>query len=262
MGLHIGKQRIPVFGPEIRVSFLLLAAALARPALSATGPLEVPAAEVLAAVSAQYAAVSNVSCTVRRDAADGKGGKAETMSHVVWARGDRMNVRIVKPFERRVVIDGATVQVKGKGDATPAIYQATNQTPTQVANLRSVPGSPEESLAPLAGLTAADRPAGAPFARSVAFSETGAASPAAVLHLDSAGRVAKIDFMGEDGQGAPSSSVTFHGAFEALPGVWFFRRVETEAKLDGRSLKMVSRFDKFVVNGELPASIFDPKAFF
>ena len=261
MGLHICNARIPVFGPGFRVFVLTLSLLFARTAISAPGTLAAAAAEVLDAVHAQYAAVSNVSCTVRREAADGRGGKAESMSRIVWARGDRMNVQTVKPAARRVVINGETVHVKGPGDEAPAIYQTTNQTPTQVANLRSVPGSPEESLAPLAGLVAADLPASTPFARSIAFSVPKSKGTAAILHLDQEGRVAKIDFMGE-GPSGPMSSVTFHGAFEALPGVWFFRRVETEAKLDGRPLKMISRFDKFAVNGELPASIFDPKVFF
>ncbi len=258
----VSNARIPAPPPGFRVFFLffgLLAASLAP-----AGPaiLEVPSTNVLDAVHAQYAAVSNVSCTVRRDATAGTGGKIEVMSRIVWARGDLMNVQTVKPAARRVVIDGKTVQVKGPGDNAPAIYQTTNQTPTQVANLRSVPGSPEELLAPLAGLAAADRPAVKPFARSVAFTDADSREPIAILHIDSAGRVAKLEYTGGKEPSDPPSSTTFHGAFEALPGVWLFRRVETEARIDGRTLRLVSRFDKFAVNGDLPASIFDPKAFF
>ena len=59
-----------------------------------------------------------------------------------------------------------------------------------------------------------------------------------------------------------ASSVAFRAPFEALPGVWLFRRTETEAVVEGRVFRLVSRFDKFEVNGPLPASLFDPKAFF
>ncbi len=243
-------------------SFLLASTALCRPAV-----LDVPAKDVLAAVRAQYVAVSNLTCTVRREAADGKGGKIELMSRVIWSRGDRMNVQMLKPVERRIVIDGVTVQMKAAADEAPAVYQVTNQTPSQFANLRSVPGSPEEMLAPFADLPAADRQAKPPLARTVAFSTTeanGRTIVAAAVSFDELGRVARIDFFPDGPADAehPHSSAFFRGAFEVLPGVWLFRRVETETTLSGRTFKAVSRFDKFEVNGVLPTSLFDPKAFF
>jgi outer membrane lipoprotein-sorting protein len=268
VGLHICTARIPVFGPGFRVFVLTLSLLFARTAISAPGTLAAAAAEVLDAVHAQYAAVSNVSCTVRREAADGRGGKAESMSRIVWARGDRMNVQMLKPAARRTVIDGETIRIKGPRDEAPAIYHVTNQTPSQVANLRSVPGSPEELLAPLSGLLATSSGAKPPFARTVTFMDKGPdgtpAFPLATVSFDDLGRVGRIDFPPppDDAEDAATSTITFHGAFEALPGVWLFRRVETETNLGGRSLRTVSRFDKFSVNGELPASLFDPKAFF
>ena len=241
--------------------------AMASTAICRPVVLDFPANEVIAAVRTQYSPVSNVTCTVRREVSEGKDGKAETMSRVAWARGDRMNVQIVKPVPRRVVIDGATVQMKAAADEAPAVYQVTNQTPTQFANLRSVPGSPEEMLAPFADMSAADRPPKPPLARTVAFSSAEAGGQtvvAAAVSFDDLGRVVRIDFFpdGPDDAEHPRSSAVFHGAFEALPGVWLFRRVETESIVSGRTIRMVSRFDKFEVNGDLPASLFDPKAFF
>ena len=241
---------------------LLASTAFCRPAV-----LDVPAKDVLGAVRAQYSAVSNLTCTVRREVVDGQGGKADTMSRVAWARGDRMNVQMLKPIERRVVIDGVTVQIKAAADQSPAIFQVTNQTPSQFANLRSVPGSPEEMLAPFAGLSATDRQAKPPLARTVAFSSAetnGQTVVTAAVSFDDLGRVARIDFFpdGPEDAGHPRSSVVFHGPVEALPGIWLFRRVETESLLSGRTIKTVSRFNKFEVNGDLPASLFDPAAFF
>ena len=229
--------------------------------------LDVPAKEVISAVHAQYAAVSNLTCTVRREVDNGKGEKAEVMSRVAWARGDRMNVQILKPVARRIVIDGVTVQIKAAADQAPAVYQVTNQTPTQFANLRSVPGSPEEMLALFADMSATDRPAKPPLARTVAFSSTetnGHVVVAAAVSFDDLGRVARIDFFPDGPEDAdhPRSSAIFRGAIEALPGIWLFRRVETESLLSGRNIKTVSRFDKFEINGDLPDSFFDPKAFF
>ncbi len=243
---------------------MILAAstALCRPAV-----LDVPAKEVLAAVSAQYATISNLTCTVRREATDGSGRKIELMSRVAWARGDRMNVQMLKPIERRIVIDGETVQMKAAANQALVVNHVTNQTPSQVANLRSVPGSPEEMLAPFAEMSATDRPAKPSYVRSVAFSSTeanGRVVIVAVVSFDELGRVACIDFFPDGPEDAehPRSTAFFRGAFEALPGIWLFRRVETETTLSGRTIKTVSRFDKFEVNGELPNSLFDPKAFF
>jgi len=236
-------------------SAMTAAAPVARPTV-----LAVPASNVIEAVSAQYAAVSNLVCTVRREASDGKGGKIETMSRVAWARGDRMNVHTLKPVERRTVIDGVTIQIKDASEKAPAIYQVTNQAPSQFANLRSVPGSPEEMLAPLVGLSASDVPPIHPFARTISLRDSAEDAVVARLSLDAEGRVARLDF--DVSAARQSSSVHFRAPFEALPGVWLFRRTESEAVVDGHTIRMVSRFDKFEVNGDLPASLFDPGAFF
>ena len=267
MGFPVSRARIPAKWPGVRAPIFIFGLAIASTAFGKPAVLTVSANDVLAAVHAQYAVVSNATCMVRREVADGRGGKAETMSRVAWARGDRMNVQIIKPVQRRVVIDGATVQMKNAADQAPAVYQVTNQTPTQFANLRSVPGSPEEMLAPFADLPAADRTAKPPFARTVAFSSTEADGHAVVMaavSFDDIGRVARIDFYPDGPADAehPRSSAVFHGAFEAIPGTWLFRRVETESAVAGRAIKMVSRFDNFEINANLPASLFDPKAFF
>ncbi len=267
MGLYVNRAQFPASQPGHCALFFLAATLAAANVCARPAVLETPASNVLSAVRAQYAAVSNLTCTVRREAADGKGGKVEVMSRVAWARGDRMNVQMLKPVERRIVIDGATVQIKAAADQAPAIYQVTNQTPSQFANLRSVPGSPEEMLAPFANMAAADRPAKPPLARAVAFSSmetNGHVVVAATVSFDDLGRVARIDFFPDGPEDAdhPRSSATMRGAIEALPGIWLFRRVETESVISGRNIKTVSRFDKFEVNTDLPASLFDPKAFF
>ena len=161
---------------------------------------------------------------------DGRGGKVEAMSHVIWARGDRMNVQTVKPSERQTVIDGERVFIRSRADAEPAVFMVTNQTPTQAANLRSVPGSPEEMLAPFASFGAVEANAIPPFPRTISFSGVvaeGEGRVSADVSFDGEGRVARIDLRDADsGEGArPVSSTFFRGAFEALPGVWLFHRI-------------------------------------
>ncbi|MBR4615593.1 MAG: hypothetical protein IKO55_08310 [Kiritimatiellae bacterium] len=236
-----------------------------------SGPatLTVAPSNVLAAVTAQYAVISNLSCTVRREASDASGKPIESMSQVDWARGDRMRVHSLKGGGRRVVIDGSKIHIKGSGDSVPAIYKVEDQTPTQFANLRSVPGSPEEMLAPLASLAAMDSDTIAPFARTVAFADINSGTVSALLSFDSLGRVARIDFTAEsadNGKGEAEavgmSSAYFKAPKEVLPGVWLFQRVEAETSIGGNKVVAVSRFDRFVVNDEMPDAVFDPNCDF
>lgn len=249
------------------ISVALLLCCLPRIALRAevvsfSGPatLTVAPSNILAAVSAQYAAISNLSCTVRREATDASGKTIEAMSRVDWARGDRMRVQGLKGNRRLVVIDGTSIHIKANDDSEPSAYLVENQTPTQFANLRSVPGSPEEMLAPLATFSAADTDAVPPFARTVSFAQGDDAAPAALVSFDSLGRVARIAFLtyGEDGKRTSSSSASFKSPQEVLPGVWLFRRVDVDSSIGELSLSAVSRFDRFVVNDEMPEALFDP----
>ncbi|MBR3086995.1 MAG: hypothetical protein IKH04_11395 [Kiritimatiellae bacterium] len=235
--------------------FLFFGAALA----GGGSVLTCPPGEVLAAVSEQYAPVSNLVCTVRREISVNDGDAATTMSHVEWARGDRMRVQVLRGGGRRVVIDGTSVYVKRPGDAEPAVYLVENQTPTQFANLRSVPASPEEALAPLRGMEASDTAPAPPYARTVAFANEGGAAPAATLSLDSEGRVARLEYTAppQDGMAGCVTISLFKGAFEALPGVWLFRRVETSVA-GADTIDAISRFDSITVNDEMPDAVFDP----
>lgn len=228
-------------------------------ALAGGGPvLTCPPGDVLAAISEQYAPISNLVCTVRREISMNGGETVTTMSHVEWARGDRMRVQVLRGVGRRVVIDGTSVYVKHPGDAAPAVYLVVNQTPTQFANLRSVPASPEETLAPLREMTASDAAPIPPYARTVVFAN-GDAAPTATLSLDSEGRVARLEFTAPaDGEMAACVTTSeFKGAFEALPGVWLFRRVETSVT-GADSIDAISRFDSITVNDEMPDAVFDP----
>ncbi len=240
------------------IAALALAIGAAGAALASMTPatLSAPASNVLEAVRAQYAPITNLSCTVRRETQDDQGAAIETTSLVEWARGDRMRVQVLKGNGggRRVVIDGESVFVKYPGEEAPQKFLVANQAPTQFANLRSVPASPEEQLAPLADLPATEAKPIAPYARTIAFGDT------ALLSFDDQGRVACLDFSLPPSKGIPatSSSTLFKAPFEALPGIWLFRRVENDATVDGKHINFVSRFDRIEVNGDIPDTVFDP----
>ena len=249
-----------------------LAASAARAADGADAPpppaeLSCSATNLLAAVSMRYAAATNVSCTVRRGISVGgkDGGSAEGVSRIVWARGGLLNAQKIAPDRRRTVIDGTTVRTAAEGDKDPVSFPVADQLPSQAANLRAVPGSPEESLAALDPATAEEvLPPAAPFARQVAFrfAATNAPNAVAVVSLAADGSVARLEAFDDAARARAAWSTEFLSPAELLPGVPFFRRIETTSVVDGRTVRATTSCDRLRVNEELPPSVFDPKAFF
>jgi outer membrane lipoprotein-sorting protein len=241
--------------------------AAAQDAAVRPAELAVPATNVLAAVSARYAAVTNVSCTVRRGISVGgkDGGSAEAVSRIVWARGGFLNAQKIAPDRRRTVIDGTTVRTAPEGSKEPISFPVADQLPSQAANLRAVPGSPEEALSVLDPATAEDvAPPAAPFARQVAFrlADTNAPNAVAVVSFDSAGCVARLESFDDASRATLAWTTEFSSPFEPSPGLRLFRRVETASVVDGRTVRATTSYDRLRVNEALPPSIFDPKAFF
>ena len=241
--------------------------AAAQGAAPRPAELSVPATNVLAAVSARYAAVTNVACTVRRGVSVGgkDGGSAEAVSRIVWARGSRLNVQKVAPERRRTVIDGTTVRTAAEGEKEPVSFPVADQLPSQAANLRAVPGSPEEALAALDPASAEDlAPPAAPFARQVAFrlADTNAPNAVAVVSFGADGCVARLEAFDDASRATAAWTTEFSSPFEPSPGLRLFRRIETASVVDGRTVRATTSYDRLRVNEELPPSIFDPKAFF
>ena len=251
--------------------FAALAAAvlaLSCPGAAAAPPeLTVPATNVLDAVHARYAAVSNVLCTVRRSVLIGgkDGGSGESVSRIVWQRGDKLNVQRISPERRRTVIDGATVWTASDGQESPVSFPVSEQLPSQAANLRAVPGSPEEVLSVLDPATAEDLArAGDSAARRVAFAVSDEESQVAraVLSIDGNGFVASLQGYSDDAMATPLFKTVFSAPAEVLPGVMLFRKIVTESEAGGRTLSAVSSFERLRVNETLAPATFDAKAFF
>ncbi len=257
-------RRIPsstptrVFTPAFGFLFFAAATALARPAV-----LDAPASNVLAEVSAQYAGVSNLTCTVRREVPVA-GRRVSVVSRVAFARGNRMNVETLSPSRRRFVMDGEAVWGKEEDEKAPTRTPIAEVAPNQRANIRSVPGSPEELLAPFAEAESFEDVAepDAPYVRQVVLRLAKAKAKAAVVSFDDLGRVVRIEAFADEARTTSLSAFSFSSPLEVLPGVWIFRTQKMETSLEGRPVKATSRFDDIRVNERLPASMFDPKAFF
>lgn len=236
---------------------LTVASALAAPA-----SLEAAPGAVLDAVFASCAAVTNASCTVRREVTvDGR--SATIVSRVDWARGDRLCVQTLSPEPKRTLIDGTNVWMKGKSDKVPRCWDVKEQAPSQVASLRSVPASAEEALASLRDFPDVVDVDGAmsPDPRLLRFS--GAASGAtAELRIDGNGRPVELALWPGAPEGIPAELVRFESPEEIVPGGWVFRRQIRETRVAGKTIRTISRFDDLRVNTDLPDSIFSASTVF
>ncbi len=245
---------LSVFG----VLFSLASFSFARPTV-----LEVPASNVLAAVSAQYGGITGLTCTVRREVPV-SGRKVSVVSRVAFARGDRMNVETLSPSRRRFVMDGEAVWGMEEDEKAPSKTPISEVAPNQLANIRSVPGSPEELLAPFSKADSVQDviPAVPPYARQILFRSAKAKASATIVSFDELGRVVRIETFLDEACTTPCSTMVFISPLEVLPGVWIFRTQKTETVIEGRTIRTTSRFDDIRVNEPLPASMFDHKAFF
>lgn len=261
----IARQSAPARVAWLALGFLLSAGLATAPAEPSEGPAELraEATNLLSVVSARYAAVTNLSCTVRREAGEGGG---EIVSRVVFARGGLLNVETLSPEPRQVVVDGESAWTKGPGDKAPRRVPFEKQLPAQKASVLNLPASPEEAISALDPASATDRDAPeSPWARQVVFKLAGSEPDApgrAVVSLDGVGRIRALDIFGDADLRWRIVTYTWNAPVEAMQGVWLFGRSSTETAIDGRPATVHTRFDNLRANGAVAPETFDAKKVF
>ena len=233
--------------------------------VSSADLLSLPPADVLPALHRLYAPVTNLTCSVRRTTSGSLRHNATLISNVAYARGDRLNVETISPIPRRIVIDGANLHARLPEGSGIEVTPVADLPPPLLANLRSVPASPEELLAAVAPSSAADLPPVAPAARQIAYGPLVPDAPAqlTVLSLDESGLVLSIASYASADRSTLLATTTFSAPTYPLPGIPLYQRQELQTSdAAGVALRTVSRFESIRVNIPLPASLFDPAAFF
>lgn len=227
------------------------------PALSA------PATNVIETVLAGYAAVSNLSCTVRRSL---PGGDAQMVSRVIFARGGRLSSETILPERRRALVDGQFAWTLSPGGKKPRKVPFDEQSPAQKASVLCLPASPEESLRALDGTSGLDvPPASAEFARTVSFrfrNDPPDSGKRALVSMDAAGRIREIDVFSDAGARWRIASFSWDSPVEAIPGVWLFGKETAESAIDGKPVSAVSRFEAIRANSPIDESAFDAEKVF
>lgn len=243
--------------------FILCAAARGAEDAAAIAELSTPATNLLAVVAERYAAITNLSCAVRRQIA---GSDEELVSRIVFARGGRLNVETLAPERRRAVVDGESAWTKGEKDKKPRRVAFDKQSPAQKASVLCVPASPEEALCTLDPASGVDLPSpSAPHARQIAFRLRDASpdSPGrTVVSLDDTGRIRAVDLFADADLRWRIASYVWDVPSEVLPGVWLFGRSTAETAVNGTPVALTTRFDNIRVNQDLDPDVFNAdKAF-
>ena len=214
---------------------------------------------VLQRVAAPYAAVRSVSGEMRRDTPLPGGATARMLSRVHFERGDRMHVETTAPLRRRIVCDGIRFRMHLEGEPRGYGVPVADLLADMLGNLRSAPGSPEMALRQLEGVEERPLPASEAFPVRAGY-DNGKTFTA--LSLDDQGRLAQIEVFAAADLRQRIARTVFSAYREVLPGVWFACVQKTDAVLQGQERSETLRIGNLIVNGDLPASLFNPDAFF
>lgn len=245
-----------------RLLLALLAAALFAPALAPADDTAPDSSSLTAAnrLLAAYAAVPALSCDIQRVSPLPDGRSLRTLSRVLYQAPDRLHSETVSPLHRRSVSDGTTfrqyIEGMNKGFSAPVAELPE----FMLINLRQLPGSNANLLSPLANLPETPlRPDDSSASRYAYDAPSGART---VLSFDADGRWIALDVY----PSPTSTDLLAHSAFsdflEIAPGTYLPRHQETLVKLpDGNATETV-RISNVNTSPDLPASAFDPDAFF
>ena len=261
---HVHHAPAQVFGLALGAFLFLGAVVHARGAGEPAIPeLSTPATNLLAAIAERYAAVTNLSCNVRRQMG---GGGEEMVSRIVFARGGLLHAETLAPERHQAIVDGTFAWTKGEKDRKPRRVAFEDQSAAQKASVLCVPASPEETLRMLDSATGVDCPGpAAPHARQVVFRllDAGTESPGrALVSLDDVGRVRAVDLFADADLRWRLASYAWDAPVEVIPGIWLFGRSTVETAVNGTPVSLTTRFENLRANQALAPGVFDAdKAF-
>lgn len=218
-----------------------------------------PGESVVEQLISAYQAVERVQVEIRRDTV-GPEGRSRRISRVYYARPDRLHVETVTAPRRRIVADGKRLFSYFEGDRKGFSRPIEELDPEWLISLRQVPGSPMDHLLRLRGGTESELTPEPPCARRVAVAT---ADRYAVLCLDEAGRLIRVHYFRDADRTIPVAQYRYEQFVEPVAGAPFALLQRAVLHLpEGRSVEETTRLYGLTINGDLPAGLFDPTAFF
>ena len=214
--------------------------------------------DVIARLRAPWQRVQTLSATMTRTTKPARGKSVKTLSTVYFSRPDRFHSETIKPFHRVTLADGKDLRVYIDGTPKGMLQPITNLPPAMLANVRSVPGTPESELVALEGCPAASLPKNDRYAEAYSLRNEGAEI---VLELDDKERLTRMTVT--SGMENRKAVFEYEDYKEVLDGVWIPRRHRSTMIVNGKETAVdILRIEDLVVNGKIPASFFNPDAFF
>jgi outer membrane lipoprotein-sorting protein len=214
---------------------------------------------VLERVLKPYETIQTLSCEIRRDTPLPDGQTLRMLSRVYYQRPDKLHVENFSPVKRRIVSDGTVFRSYSEGAPKGFSRPIADLSEEMLRNLRMVPGSSANMLAPLAGTEevlldpTGNFPVRAGYGNNNSF---------AVLSLDREGRLARFELYSSPAMTDLQTSTDFSAFQEVLPGTWIAGLQQSTVTLLGMERTETTRVDNLVANGEIPASLFEGAAFF
>ncbi len=214
---------------------------------------------VLERVLRPYESIRTLSCEIRRDTPLPDGQTLRMLSRVYYQRPDKLHVENFSPVKRRIVSDGTVFRSYTEGAPRGFSRPVAELNDEMLRNLRMVPGSSANMLAPLAGaeevpLEPADGfPVRAGYGNENSF---------AVLSLDAEGRLARFELYGSAAMTDRQTRTDFSAFQEVAPGAWIARLQQSSVTFQGMERTETTRVDNPVANGDIPAAFFESEAFF
>lgn len=200
-----------------------------------------------------YDDVQTLTVDARKDILSGE-DRIRMLSRVWFERPDKLRVENSEPLKRLILSDGANFHMTVAGHERGLRQPVGSQDATQLAALRTVPGTAMENLWRLANLPEVELPPTPewPLRRGYA-----AERHFVVLALDDAGRLSRIDFFDGPGMEQHRGEIVFDDFAEPLPGVWIPRLHRSRIRETDIELREIRRFSNLVVNHPIDPERFD-----
>ena len=207
-----------------------------------------------------FEAVESLSCELRRDKPLPDGSTFRMLSRVLWQRPNQLNAENVTPSPRRTVCDGTVFRQYVKGADKGFSRPVADLPPPMLPGLTNIPGANLDVLAPLANLPEEELSPEADGLRRYAY-----AAPSGtytLLLLDAEDRWVGLKVYASAAMTDLSASSTYADFIELAPGAWLACRQESTVRIGGQTATETLRLSRVEANAPIPASAFDPQAFF
>ena len=208
---------------------------------------------------ASYDAVESLRCEIRRDMPLPDGEVMRMLSRVYYQRPDKLHADNFSPIRRRTLSDGWVFRQYAEGAPKGFSRPVSELSEEMLINLRMVPGSAANLLEVLRGVAEVplepteEYPVRAGYDNGVSF---------AVISLDAEGRMARFELYSSGAMTDLQTRADFSGFQEVLPGVWIAGLQRSRTRVGGAERTETTRVSGMEANGEIPAGIFLPDAFF